>query len=141
MKMIKVKSSNIESIGYSENLFQLVVEFKATDRSKAKTFAYEDVSPAEHEALMNADSIGKHFSSYIKGVKEFSKHIAKPSEITKDEIIAAQAERIESLQKALLDAVNHIEDGLNISTCIIIGELNADEYLIARFRKLLDTTP
>ena len=71
MKMIKVKSSNIRTIGYSANLFQLAVEFKATDRSKAKVFAYEDVSPAEHEALMNAGSIGKHFSSYIKVVKEF----------------------------------------------------------------------
>ena len=79
MKMIKAKSSNIESIGYDEKMFQLFVEFKSSDRSKAKTFVYEDVSPEEYEALMNADSIGKHFSSHIKPFKECGKHITKPS--------------------------------------------------------------
>ncbi len=174
MKMIKVKSSNIESIGYDERKFQLFVEFKSSDRSKVKIFAYEDVSPSEYEALLNADSVGKHFSSYIKGVKECCKidcdvidgtlhardlildkglimkeladenfkrmKLAVQECGIKDKIIAAQAERIELLRKALLDAVNHIDDGLNTSACMIIGELNADEHLIARFRKLLDDT-
>ena len=72
MKMIKVKSSNIRTIGYSAKLFQLVVEFKATDRSKAKVFTYEDVSPAEYDALINASSVGRHFGAYIKNVKEGS---------------------------------------------------------------------
>lgn len=77
LKMIKVKSSNIEAIGHDARRFQLFVEFKATDRSASKTFVYDDISPIEYETLINADSIGNYFSS-IKAIKEGRLHENEP---------------------------------------------------------------
>ena len=70
IKMIKVISSNIESIGYDAKSFQLFVKFKATDRSKANTFVYEDVNHVEFNSLLQAESVGKVFNSSIRSVKE-----------------------------------------------------------------------
>lgn len=78
IKMIKVKSSNIEAVGYNEESFQLFVEFKATDRSPAKTFVYYDVNLEEYENLMTAESVGKVFHSTIKAVKEGCLHESEP---------------------------------------------------------------
>lgn len=60
-----VKSSNINKIGYNSDEKQLLVEFKG-----GKTFSYKYVTSAEYDELRNADSVGSHFSKFIKNTKE-----------------------------------------------------------------------
>lgn len=93
MKMTKVASSNINAIGYSDELKQLHVEFKG-----GKTFAYTGVSKEEFAALTAAPSTGKHFIQHIKAVKECFEAV----EGWQEELIAKQAEQIELLRDALL---------------------------------------
>jgi KTSC domain len=59
--MKPVKSSNIVAIGYHNETQTLLVTFK-----NSGTYAYDDVPPEEHEKLMAADSVGKHFSTHIR---------------------------------------------------------------------------
>jgi KTSC domain len=70
MNRTSVKSSNIKSIGYSDGVLE--VEFKrktadsAEDSQPGQVYQYEGVPAAEYEALMKAESIGKHFSANIR---------------------------------------------------------------------------
>jgi hypothetical protein len=61
MKMQPVQSGAIRAIGYDPDGQVLHVEF-----ASGHTYSYEDVTPAEHEALANADSIGAHFAKHIR---------------------------------------------------------------------------
>ncbi len=104
IKMIKVKSSNIEAIGYDARRFQLFVEFKATDRSKGITFAYEDVSPAEHAALM------KVFLSSIRAAKKGCLYESEPAKesngwISVDDKLPRIGERVLIYTTQALEAV------------------------------------
>jgi hypothetical protein len=56
-----VQSSNIKSIGHDGDK-TLSVEFK-----NGGVYHYHDVTPAQHAALVGADSVGGHFHSNIKG--------------------------------------------------------------------------
>lgn len=64
IEMLSVKSSNITAIGYNKKELQLLVEFKG-----GKTFGYKYVSHDELNALLGAESVGKHFNQFIKKVK------------------------------------------------------------------------
>ena len=80
IKMIKVISSNIKSIGYDAKSFQLFVKFKATGENEAVTFVYEDVNHVEFNSLLQAESVGKVFNSTIRAVKEGSLYEPEPED-------------------------------------------------------------
>lgn len=58
---VPVASSNIAAIGYDAARELLRVEFLS-----GSVYQYENVTPADHAALMAASSHGSHFSRYIK---------------------------------------------------------------------------
>ncbi len=60
IKRTHVSSSQISSIGHDGNQ-TMVVEF-----SNGKKYSYHPVSPEMHRALMQAPSVGSHFSSNFK---------------------------------------------------------------------------
>lgn len=62
IEMKSVKSSNIDSIGYSPETKTLRVAFK-----NGSVYTYEGVDAEKHQALMSADSVGSHFNAHIKG--------------------------------------------------------------------------
>ena len=68
--MKEVKSSNISHIGYEDG--KLLVKFKS---SPDKVYEYPGVTEAEHDALVNAKSIGSHYAAHIRG-REFNKRDA-----------------------------------------------------------------
>lgn len=59
MNRVKVESSNLASVGYDGT--NLEVEFK-----NGAVYIYYDVPLRIHEAIMNADSVGKCFNERIK---------------------------------------------------------------------------
>jgi hypothetical protein len=61
MQRNPVTSSNIKSIGHDPQNRTLHVEFNS-----GKVYEYGGVSAGEHAALVNADSVGKHFNEHIK---------------------------------------------------------------------------
>lgn len=65
---MKVKSSNISDIDYDEKTKLLTITFKS-----GGVYAYHEVSPKNHAALMSADSHGEHLSKHIKGVHKHTK--------------------------------------------------------------------
>lgn len=60
-----VTSSNIESIGYDDATQTLEVRFH-----NGRTYRYSSVPPEEYQALVSAESVGRHFSQRIKGQYE-----------------------------------------------------------------------
>lgn len=66
MKMIKVNSSNIESIGYEGN--DLIVQFKT-----GNIYKYFNVEKTLYESLLNSDSKGQFLNSFIKGNYKYSR--------------------------------------------------------------------
>jgi hypothetical protein len=75
-----VESSNIQSIGYDEATLTLEVLFLNGGR-----YQYKGVLPEHHDALMQAESIGKHLHAQIKGKYECVKVEPKPESETKTE--------------------------------------------------------
>lgn len=68
MERTFVESSNIMSIGYDEDSQTLEIEF-----NNGSIYQYFDVSKAEFDTLMGAESHGKYFNSNIKGVYRYVK--------------------------------------------------------------------
>ncbi|AUG84940.1 hypothetical protein MAELSTROM_20 [Pseudoalteromonas phage Maelstrom] len=132
MNMIKVKSSNIESIGYDARRFHLFVEFKATDRSPAKTFVYYDVNLEEYESMMAAKSVGKVFHSTIKAVKDGCLYELEKPKLTKDEIITGKNTQIEILKL-------HVEM-LRAEVAVFASILKDDPESAAPLHELLERT-
>ena len=64
IKMRKVSSSNLQSIGYDEDKKHLLVRF-----SSGSVWRYVDVTQRMYSSLVNAESIGRHFIQKIKGNK------------------------------------------------------------------------
>lgn len=62
MKRTEVQSSNIKSVGYSKPNKSMDIEF-----SGSNIYRYQNVPPAIHEALMNAESKGKFVTENVKG--------------------------------------------------------------------------
>ena len=60
--MQPVDSQAIRAIGYDDATRKLKVAFRA-----GSTWEYDDVGPQHHQALISADSIGKHFHNNIRG--------------------------------------------------------------------------
>jgi len=59
--MQKVKSSNLEALGYVEADSSLIVHFK-----NGTAYKYADVPHSEYDELLKADSVGKQFNTAIK---------------------------------------------------------------------------
>ena len=60
--MVAVKSSNISAVGYDPRSSTLAVKF-----SSGSTYHYAGVSEDQATALMQAESVGSHFSKAIRG--------------------------------------------------------------------------
>lgn len=65
---IQVQSSAIEAVKYEDVSHELFVQFKS-----GHLYKYADVSHKEFQALMSADSLGKHFHAHIRSAKHFTK--------------------------------------------------------------------
>ena len=63
-----IGSSNIIAVGYHNESREMRVTFKG-----GKTYAYTDVPPETHMALMTSESKGKFFHSNIRGKFETAK--------------------------------------------------------------------
>jgi len=59
--MKPVSSSTIKAIGYDEKTKILTIQF-----AHGGHYEYQGVSPEQHKALMDAESIGGHFHDHIK---------------------------------------------------------------------------
>ena len=59
--MQEVKSSTIAAVGYDRESKELTIRF-----IHGGEYLYRGVSEAEHKALMDAPSIGKHFHAHIR---------------------------------------------------------------------------
>lgn len=102
--MQKVKSSNIDSIGYNADEKQLLVKFKS-----GKTFSYKYLTSPEYEALVNADSVGSHFSKFIKGTKACQEVVDTKEKLSDAvDIIIDKDDEIKSLKDRLEFAIAHI---------------------------------
>jgi hypothetical protein len=60
--MKKVQSSNVDTIHYEPDHNRLEVVFKGGGE-----YHYHDVSQHHYDALENAESVGKHLNTHIKG--------------------------------------------------------------------------
>jgi hypothetical protein len=66
--MRPVKSSNAKSAGYEPSTKRLRVLFNS-----GITYEYLDVTQAQDDALMAAESFGKHLNAFIKPNHDFEK--------------------------------------------------------------------
>jgi hypothetical protein len=81
MKRKPVKSSNIHSIGYTDQNGTLEIAFLAEgDKERAEVrkeagdvYRYLGVPPTVHDALMRAESKGKYFHRNIRDLYPFEK--------------------------------------------------------------------
>lgn len=73
MNHVPVQSSNIVSVAYDPLSLILEVQFKGTEEKPGSRYQYFGVLPVHHQQLMEAESIGKHFHSHIKGKYEWKK--------------------------------------------------------------------
>lgn len=69
----RVESSNIYSVGYSETTLVLEVRFKDKTGAPSGLYRYLGVLPEHHQALVKAESVGKHLNTHIKGRHECHK--------------------------------------------------------------------
>jgi hypothetical protein len=67
LKLVPVRSSNVQAVGYDPASRVMHVQFKG-----GGTYAHRGVTPAEHAAFMAAPSLGSHYSAKFKG-----RHAAK----------------------------------------------------------------
>ena len=61
MERQPVKSSSIKSIGYDQAAKKMHIEF-----ASGAVYEYPDIERHEHAALVNAPSVGAHFSKNIR---------------------------------------------------------------------------
>lgn len=61
MTRTPVKSTQLKSVGHDPATNKLHIEFKS-----GAVYEYDDVPVEEYAELMNAPSIGQHFSSRVK---------------------------------------------------------------------------
>lgn len=61
MKRVVVSSSSLRALGYDPEQQVLEVEF-----SSGALYRYEKVPPAAVQALLEADSLGRHFNQVFK---------------------------------------------------------------------------
>ena len=63
VRMVRVESSSIDSVGYDEARKRLIVRFLGSGR----TYAYHGVDVATFKALLDAPSKGSYLNTEIKG--------------------------------------------------------------------------
>ena len=68
MKMIKVKSSNVEAIGYNPDTKELRVQFKG-----GAVYKYNEIPHIIFCKFITAESYGNFLAENIKGKYEFKK--------------------------------------------------------------------
>jgi len=68
IKRVPVDSTNLRSVGYHRGERVLEIEFKV-----GSVYRYRAVPLKVYEALMRADSKGRHFSRQIRGRYEFKR--------------------------------------------------------------------
>lgn len=77
MELIKVKSSNIEQIGFEENvsisLNQAPINILKIVFTSGFTYDYYNVPKEVYEDFLKSDSIGKYFHKFIKNDYVFEK--------------------------------------------------------------------
>lgn len=61
MELKPVNSSSLAAVGYDATTRTLVLEFK-----NGGTYAYFDVPPSRHRALLAAPSMGEHFMHHVR---------------------------------------------------------------------------
>lgn len=66
MQMIEVESSNIDAIGFENNI--LIVRFMS-----GSVYSYSNVEPEVYESFLNSESKGKFLHQHIKGKYEYCK--------------------------------------------------------------------
>lgn len=69
IRMHAVDSSCFSSIGYDADNQILKVQF----RESGEYYVYFDFSEEDYEAFSSADSLGKYFNAYIKGVYDYER--------------------------------------------------------------------
>lgn len=74
MEMQEVKSSTIAHVGYDDETKVLTVRFRS-----GGVYVYADVSTEAHQALMSAESVGKHFQANIRD-KYVTRKLDEPQE-------------------------------------------------------------
>lgn len=67
-ELIPVTSSNIEAIGHDPATNELYVKFKT-----GATHIFAGVTADQHDAMRDAESVGKHFHAHVKGKFESRK--------------------------------------------------------------------
>ena len=68
MEMKPVKSSQIHAVGYDPDKRVLRIQFlSGKERLPGSIYEYDDISPEQADALVKAESVGKHFGAHIKG--------------------------------------------------------------------------
>ena len=68
MEMLPVVSSNVKAVGYDPDTQTMRVEFHS-----GGIYDHADVPPAQHAAVINAPSVGKHYNRHIRGVHASTK--------------------------------------------------------------------
>jgi hypothetical protein len=61
MQITPVTSSNIDVVSYDHDTQTMHVQFKS-----GKIYEYAGVTPEQHQALIDADSVGSHFAKHIR---------------------------------------------------------------------------
>lgn len=64
MHMVAVKSSNVRAVGYDPETETMRVEF-----ANGRSYDYPGTSSEEHQRLVSAGSIGKHFHKHFRSRK------------------------------------------------------------------------
>ena len=73
MERQSVSSSQILSVGYDPESQTLEIEFKRKGEAPGGVYQYFDVEPEQHKTFMEAESLGKHFGTHIRGKFKFIK--------------------------------------------------------------------
>jgi len=68
MKMLPVDSSNLSAVGYDPKTNIMHIRFQS-----GRLYAYYDVPENIYHDLMNADSLGSFFNSFIKDFFRYTK--------------------------------------------------------------------
>lgn len=72
-KLIPVKSSNVEAVGYDYETRYLYVKFLASDTSKrGALYRYSDVPKRVYERFLRAGSKGKYHWKYVRDKFDYS---------------------------------------------------------------------
>lgn len=68
MKRDAVSSSNIAEVGYDSQFATLEVQFV-----DGKVYQYFDVPSNVYDEMMASDSVGKYFSSHVRGTYRYAR--------------------------------------------------------------------